>query len=366
MLELTFKIKWLSLTCLLVCLCSAFLPALAANDVSRDDAARAQLTAAAREWAGRQLSVAPEQVEIPPFDARLRIAVCANPLRFEFPFATRDSLRASCDNPPWQAFLRVVVQPPRSGIVAARDLPAGHMLATADLASGAVPRGLEGYFEDRSSLIGKTLRKAMPSGTVVLSGDIEDLRPVFRVTQPAKPGDTLLAAHIRLERISGNALPRGAVPGDQAVAGARVLTNLQAGRVLLASDISLSKRYIVAKQNVTAGQAAESALLGSVVRTAADGDENALNDAAVLENLEFSRNINEGEILRKSDLRPALLIRRGQQVLVTLSAVSGLELTFRAEALHDARLGEQISLKNLESGRTIQGITTGKGTAKAL
>lgn len=366
MLQLTFNIKWLTLTCLLVCLRIAFSPALAADDVSRDAAAREQLTAAAREWAGRQLSVAPEQVEIPPLDARLRIAVCANALRFEFPFSTRDSLRASCDNPPWQAFLRVVVRPQRLGIVAARTLQAGHILTTADLASGAVPRGLEGYFEDRSSLIGKTLRKAMSSGTVVLSGDVDDLRPVFRVIQPAKPGETLLAAHIRLERISGNTLPRGAVPGDQAVAGARVLTNLQTGRVLLASDISLSKRYIVVKQNVTAGQAAESALLESVVRTAADGDENALTDAAALENLEFSRNINEGEILRKSDLRPALLIRRGQQVLVILAGVSGLELTFRAEALHDARLGEQISLKNLESGRTIQGVTTGKGTAKAL
>jgi flagella basal body P-ring formation protein FlgA len=53
-------------------------------------------------------------------------------------------------------------------------------------------------------------------------------------------------------------------------------------------------------------------------------------------------------------------------VLVTLSSVSGLELTFRAEALHDARLGEQVGLKNLESGRIIQGTTTGKGTARAL
>jgi len=144
------------------------------------------------------------------------------------------------------------------------------------------------------------------------------------------------------------------------------LTNLQIGRILLTSDISLSRRYIVAKQNITAGQAADSVLLEPVVRTAIEGDDNSMREAAGLENLEFSRNISKGEILKKSDLRPALLIRRGQQVLVTVSAVSGLELTFLAEALHDARLNEQIGLKNLESGRIIQGMTTGKGAAKAL
>jgi flagella basal body P-ring formation protein FlgA len=363
--KLLFKIKWLKSLYPLFLLCAA-LPVIAAEDLVRDSTARNQLTATVREWTGRQLSVAPDQVEIPPLDARLRVPACMHPLRLEFPFSTRDSVRASCENPPWQAYLRVVISPPRVGIVTTRALPAGHMLTTADLATSTVPRGVDGYFEERSGLIGKTLRKALPPGSLVLSGDIEDLRSVFRIIQPAKQGDILLATNIRIEKISGSALPRGAVPGDQAVEGARFLTNLQTGHILLNSDISRSKRYIITKHFVTAGQTADSVPLESVVRTATDGDENALTDIAGLENLEFSRNINEGEILKKSDLRPALLIRRGQQVLVTLSSVSGLELTFRAEALHDARLGEQVGLKNLESGHIIQGITTGKGTARAL
>jgi flagella basal body P-ring formation protein FlgA len=366
MFKLTHCFKWLIWLGLHVTLHSVQPTVLAAEDLVRDTAARDHLTALARVWVERQLSVTPEQVEIPPLDARLRVPMCANALRFEFPFATRDALRASCDNPSWQAFLRVVVQPPRIGIVAADALPAGHMLTTTDLTTGVIPRGLDGYFGDRGILIGKTLRRAISAGTAVLAADVEDLRPVFRVAQPASLGDTLLATHIRTERISGNAVPRGAVAGDQSIEGARALTNLQIGRILLTSDISLSRRYIVAKQNITAGQAADSVLLEPVVRTAIEGDDNSMREAAGLENLEFSRNISKGEILKKSDLRPALLIRRGQQVLVTVSAVSGLELTFLAEALHDARLNEQIGLKNLESGRIIQGMTTGKGAAKAL
>jgi flagella basal body P-ring formation protein FlgA len=365
MLKLSFNIKWLKSTSLLFLLWSA-LPVPAAEDLAREPVARDHLTAAVREWTARQLSLPADQVEIPPLDARLRVPACANPLRFEFPFATRDSVRASCENPSWQAFLRVIITVPRSGMVAARALPAGHMLTTADLATGALPRGLEGYFEERSGLIGKTLRQALAAGAPVLSANIEDLRPVFRLTQSAKQGDILLATQFRIEKLSGSAVPHSAVAGDQAIEGARVLTNLQAGRVLLTSDISLSRRYVVAKQNFMSGQAADGAPLELVVRVAVDGYENALTEIGSLENLEFSRNINEGEILKRSDLRPALVIRRGQAVLVTLSAVSGLELTFRAEALHDARVGEQVGLKNLESGRIIQGITTGKGTARAL
>ena len=214
MRELIFKIKWLKSLHALLLLCAA-LPAIAAEDLVRDAAARDQLTATVREWAGRQLAVAPEQVEIPPLDARLRVPACTHPFRLEFPFATRDSVRASCENPSWQAYLRVIVSPPRVGIVTARALPAGHMLTTADLTTGIVPRGVEGYFEERSGLIGKTLRKALAPGDSILSGDIEDLRPVFRLIQPAKQGDTLLATHIRIEKISGSAWPRGAVPGDK-------------------------------------------------------------------------------------------------------------------------------------------------------
>ena len=55
-----------------------------------------------------------------------------------------------------------------------------------------------------------------------------------------------------------------------------------------------------------------------------------------------------------------------RQIVEALATNSGLELSFRAEALHDARIGEQISLKNQDSGKIIQGIVTGKGTARAL
>ena len=62
--------------------------------------------------------------------------------------------------------------------------------------------------------------------------------------------------------------------------------------------------------------------------------------------------------------RAALLVRRGQSVDLTVVTSSGLELSLRAEALADGRMGETVSLRNPESGRVLTGIVTGRNTAR--
>ncbi len=63
-------------------------------------------------------------------------------------------------------------------------------------------------------------------------------------------------------------------------------------------------------------------------------------------------------------MRQALLVRRGQAVDLTVVTSSGLELSLRAEALADGRMGETVSLRNPESGRVLTGIVTGRNTAR--
>jgi flagella basal body P-ring formation protein FlgA len=50
--------------------------------------------------------------------------------------------------------------------------------------------------------------------------------------------------------------------------------------------------------------------------------------------------------------------------LVTAGEGQGFSITMRAEALQDGGLGEQIRLKNSESGRSLYGVITGPNAAK--
>jgi len=65
-----------------------------------------------------------------------------------------------------------------------------------------------------------------------------------------------------------------------------------------------------------------------------------------------------------SDLRPATLVRKGEAVSLSIGTPASFIITVRLEAMQDGRLGEQIKMRNPESGRTLTGIVTGKGTVR--
>jgi flagella basal body P-ring formation protein FlgA len=81
---------------------------------------------------------------------------------------------------------------------------------------------------------------------------------------------------------------------------------------------------------------------------------------------EVVRDLMPGTPLRSQDIRPALLVRRGQMVMLSIGLSGDLQVKARLEALQDGRMGEQIRLKNRESGRQISGVVTGLNTVQAL
>ena len=83
-------------------------------------------------------------------------------------------------------------------------------------------------------------------------------------------------------------------------------------------------------------------------------------------NAEVLRDIPAGTPLRSHDIRPAMMVKRGQLVMVSAGSERGFRVVARLEALQDGRMGEQIKLKNRESGRQISGVITGMNTADAL
>jgi flagella basal body P-ring formation protein FlgA len=95
------------------------------------------------------------------------------------------------------------------------------------------------------------------------------------------------------------------------------------------------------------------------------GMENQIiTDANLLKNMELVRDLTPNTPLRSYDVKTAVLVRRGQEVQVTAGEGQGFSITMRAEALQDGGLGEQIRLKNTESGRSLYGVITGPNAAK--
>jgi len=125
------------------------------------------------------------------------------------------------------------------------------------------------------------------------------------------------------------------------------------------------RKVVIGTQFLRAGTVLSAAMLEETEQAA--GPDNALfGSLKDLENAEVVRDIAAGTPLRSSDVRRALLVKQGQLVMLTISQGSSFAIVARVEALQDGRLGDQIRLKNPESGRLLSGVVTGPNAAKGL
>ena len=213
-----------------------------------------------KRWVAVQQKVGAEQVELAPFDPRLRIQACDASLQIDQPFSSPETVRVRCTQPVWQLFARVQLRQGR-------------------------------------------LTQAAAGGT--------ETAPARAV--PVRSSQVVVAASV---------LPRGTVINE---------THVQLAEV-------------------------DTPVVGSP----------AFEKVADVLHSEVLRDLRPGAPIRSQDVRPAVLVKRGQSVLLTVGASRGFQISARVEAMQDGRMGEQIQLRNRESGRVLTGVVRGPNAVEGL
>lgn len=208
----------------------------------------------AQQWVASGMGRAPSQVNFAPLDERVQVKTCEKPLVFDWPFASRESLRVRCLVQPgaWQLYLRLVEAP-----------------------------SVRAFGADT-------------------------------VSEPAK---------------------RKVVVAKRFLSRATVLTP-----------------DMVELAEVTVGPS----LIGP------------LDQVTLVQFAELLRDVPAGVPIQAHDLRRAVLVRQGQMAVLSVGKGQGFEIAVRVEALQDGRMGEQVRLKNPESGRSLSGVVTGPNALKGL
>lgn len=83
-------------------------------------------------------------------------------------------------------------------------------------------------------------------------------------------------------------------------------------------------------------------------------------DLAPWQGYAFARRVAAGKVLDERMLKPALLIHKGEAVLVRIDA-NGLKLQTKGVALASAAAGRSVQVRNSSSGKIIDAIAVGKG-----
>lgn len=121
------------------------------------------------------------------------------------------------------------------------------------------------------------------------------------------------------------------------------------------------RKVWVVSHHVTAGSVIQPNQITRAERDSAAIGPQALDPEADMIYAEAIRDLAPGSIIRQYDVRPQTLVKRGQMVQIVIGQSQGFQIVARVEAMQDGRYGEQIKVKNPESGRVLTGVVKAPG-----
>ena len=128
----------------------------------------------------------------------------------------------------------------------------------------------------------------------------------------------------------------------------------------------VNRTTVITRHLIQRGTQLQPAMLEEVSRPSQGLDPQAVSSLQDLVHGEAARDLPAGQVIRSSDIRRAVLVKQGQSALMSVGQDKGFQITVRVEALQDGRMGEQIRLKNTESGRLLTGTVTGPNAVKGF
>jgi flagella basal body P-ring formation protein FlgA len=128
----------------------------------------------------------------------------------------------------------------------------------------------------------------------------------------------------------------------------------------------VNRTTVITRHLIQRGTQLQPAMLEEVSRPTLGLDPQAVSSLKDLMNGEATRDLPAGQVVRSNDIRRAVLVKQGQSALMSVGQGKGFEITIRVEAMQDGRMGEQIRLKNTESGRLLTGTVTGPNAVRGF
>ena len=128
----------------------------------------------------------------------------------------------------------------------------------------------------------------------------------------------------------------------------------------------VNRTTVVTRHLIQRGTQLQPAMLEEVSRPTQGLDPQAVSSLQDLIYGEATRDLPAGQVVRSNDIRRAVLVKQGQSALMSVGQDKGFQITIRVEAMQDGRMGEQIRLKNTESGRLLTGTVTGPNAVRGF
>ena len=323
------------------------------------------LVSQAQRWVAENRQLSRSVVEVAPSDRRLIIPACDSPFDFSYPFATsQKTVRASCRESGWQIFLGISIHQPENALRYTSNLKAGHQLLKSDVELVSLSSSIPGLATDILAIEGNSLNSAVRAGDLVMQRQLSVSIEGYRLTRSILAGETLDSSAIETVLIASGNLPESQKLSADRLKGARAARDLAPGKLLSSYDIKEKHQLLVTQSGIARGQAMTRVNV-ALQDYYGKPPQDSLGDYSSAEQMQAIRNLAAGSLVRLSDLTPVDIIRKGDNVQLTVRA-GALEITLTMLALENARQEQRVLLLNPESGDEVQAIATAIGRARGL
>lgn len=130
-------------------------------------------------------------------------------------------------------------------------------------------------------------------------------------------------------------------------------------RLLWPVAIQARTEVLVARQALPAGSTLDERHVMRQLRDVASLPQGAVRPDQA-EGLQTRMAVTAGSVIAQAQVRPVPLVRRGQQVMLRVEG-NGISIGMAGEALADAGIGETVRVRNLSSGRQLEGMVSASG-----
>lgn len=120
-----------------------------------------------------------------------------------------------------------------------------------------------------------------------------------------------------------------------------------------------TRKALAINQTLPRGSHVEPSMLTWIEIPATQWAGHHLSEVSAAQGAELTRDMRPGQLLSRNDLRPSVMVKKGQLVTIHIGISGALSISAQLQALQDGRMGETINLKNPESGRVLSGVVTG-------
>lgn len=337
----------------------------AAQSVDQGVDSKHILVSQAQRWVADSRQLQRSVVEVAPSDRRVIIPSCDSPFEFNYPFATSQrTVRASCRASGWQIFLGINIHQSENALRYTGSLKAGHQLRKTDVELVSLSSSISGLATDILAIEGNSLNAAVRAGDLVMQRQLSLSIEGYRLTRSIVAGETLDSSAIETVVIASGNLPESQKLSGNRLKGARAARDLSAGKLLSSYDIKEKHQLLITVSGIARGQAVTRVNV-ALQDYYGKPPQDSLRDYISAEQMQAIRNLAAGRLLRLSDLTPVDIIRKGDNVQLTVRA-GALEITVTMLALENARRDQRVLLLNPESGDEVQAIATALGRARGL